>query len=110
MELHSDIWVAALIRRASLGGAFATVARKGEARAGAVLIKLRDPRSGATALYAQALSAAGESVWMRPLEAAGEEEVDAYVARQTRFDPDLWVVEIEDADGIRFLTETVDKG
>ena len=110
MELHSDIWVAALIRRANLGGGFATVARKGEARSGAVLIKLRDPGSGATALYAQALNAAGVSVWMRPLGAQSEADVEAYIARQARFDPDLWVVEIEDADGTRFLTEAVDKG
>ena len=34
MLLSSDLWVSALIRRAELGGAFATVARKGDARAG----------------------------------------------------------------------------
>ena len=35
MLLSTDVWVGALIRRAQLGGAFATVARKGDARAGA---------------------------------------------------------------------------
>ena len=38
MLLSTDIWVGALIRRAELGGAFAMVARKGDARAGAVLV------------------------------------------------------------------------
>ena len=38
MLLSTDVWVGALIRRAELGGAFATVARKGDPRAGAVLV------------------------------------------------------------------------
>ena len=40
--LSSDLWVSALIRRAELGGAFATVARKGDARAGTVIVKVFD--------------------------------------------------------------------
>ncbi|HAJ02574.1 MAG TPA: DUF1491 domain-containing protein, partial [Brevundimonas sp.] len=42
MLLATDVWVGALIRRAQLGGAFATVARHGDARAGAVLVKIYD--------------------------------------------------------------------
>jgi hypothetical protein len=108
VELHSDIWVYALIRRAELGGAFATVARKGDARAGAVLVKTLDRRGGRARLYAQALGADGQPVWMRPLDSLEEADVDAHIERAARFDPDLWVVEIEDADGRRFLTEPVE--
>jgi hypothetical protein len=108
MELHSDIWVYALIRRAELGGAFATVARKGDARSGAVLVKTLDRRSGHTRLYAQAVRRDGEEVWMRPVRSSDEIDVDAYVERAARIDPDLWVVEIEDPDGRRFLTERVE--
>jgi hypothetical protein len=110
VELHSDIWVYALIRRAELGGAFATVARRGDARAGAVLVKTLDRRGGQARLYAQALGAQGEPVWMRPLDSSGEADVDAHIERAVRFDPDLWVVEIEDSDGRRFLTEPVEDG
>ena len=42
MLLSTDLWVSALIRRAELAGAFATVARKGDARAGSV--SCRDPQ------------------------------------------------------------------
>ena len=108
MEIDSDVWVAALIRRVELAGAFATVARKGDARAGAVLIKCLDRRSGATRLYEQAMRGDGETVWMRPVASLAEADVDAYVERARRFDPDLWVVEVEDADGARFLTEPVE--
>jgi hypothetical protein len=108
--LSTDIWVSALIRRAEQGGAFATVARKGDPRAGAVLVRTIDRRSGQVRLYAEATRADGERIWMRPARSEEEADLDAYVERALRVDPDLWVVEIEDADGRRFLTEPVDEG
>ena len=110
MLLSTDVWVGALIRRAQLGGAFATVARKGDARAGAVLIKLYNPLTRRTRLYAQAVRAGGETVWMAPIAATDERELDAYVQRQAGYDPDLWVVEIEDREGRHFLPEPVEGG
>jgi len=110
MILASAVWVAALIRRVELGGAFATVARRGDARAGAVLVKTLDRRSGQARLFAEASRADGERVWMEPNPSHAEADLDAYAARAARIDPDLWVVEIEDADGARFLTEPVDRG
>jgi hypothetical protein len=107
MELHSEVWVGALIRRVELGGAFATVARKGDARSGAVLVKTLAGRGGEARLYAQAFSGEGEEVWMEPVDSRVEADLDAYVERAARIDPDVWVVEIEDADGARFLTEPV---
>ena len=108
MEIHSDVWVYALIRRAELGGAFATIARKGDARGGAVLVKTLDRRGGQTRLYAQALRADGEPVWMRPVGSSDEADIDAFIERAARIDPDIWVVEVEDTDGRRFLTEPVE--
>lgn len=108
MLLSTDIWVAALVRRAEQAGAFATIARKGDARAGAVLVKSYNPRTREARLYAEALRGDGERVWMQPLDTAQEAEVDAYVARAARRDPDLWLVEIEDGEGRTFLTEPVE--
>jgi hypothetical protein len=106
--LSTDVWVGALIRRAELAGAFATVARKGDARAGAVLVKLYNPMTRQARLYAQALRGAGETVWMQPVPAGLESELDAYVQRQAGYDPDIWVVEIEDRQDRHFLTEAVE--
>jgi len=106
--LSTDIWVGALIRRVAQEGAFATVARKGDTRAGAVLIKTCDRRSGVVRLFAEAFGGDGERVWMEPVASVEEAALDAYVERALRVDPDLWVVEIEDADGARFLTERVE--
>ena len=108
MQLSSDLWVYALIRRVQLAGSFATVVRKGDARGGAVLVKTFDSKGRAAGLWAEAVGRDGESVWMRPVERDDEASIDAYIERAARIDPDIWVVEIEDADGRRFLADPTD--
>ena len=108
-RLSTDIWVFGLIRRVELAGSFAMVLRKGDAKAGAVLVKILNRRSGETRLYAEALRGDGERVWMAPASARDEAGIDAYVTRAARIDPDVWVVEVEDADGRHFLLEPVDE-
>jgi len=106
--LSTDIWVGALIRRAEQGGAFAAVLRKGDARAGAVLIKVLDRRAGIARLYAEATRGDGERVWMQPVASEAEADLDAYAERSARIDPDVWVVEIDDREGRHFLVEPVE--
>ena len=110
MQIDTDLWVYALIRRAQLGGAFATIERKGDARGGSVLVKQVNRRDGVTRLFAEATRADGEAVWMQPRNSTDEAELDAYIARALRIDPDLWVVEIDDHDGRHFLVEPVERG
>jgi hypothetical protein len=105
--LSTDIWVAALIRRAELGGAFGAVSRKGDARAGAVLVKAVNRRDNSARLFSEATRGDGERIWMEPVASHDEGELDAYIARQRGYDPDVWVVEIEDRQGRHFITETV---
>lgn len=108
MLLATDIWVGALIRRAEQGGAFAVVARKGDARAGAVLVKVLNRTTGVARLYSEATRMDGEQVWMQPARSDTEADLDRYIERATRIDPDVWVVEIEDREGRHFLTEPVE--
>ena len=108
MLLSSDLWVYALIRRVELAGAFATLVRKGDARGGAILIKTYDRASRQAHVWSEATGPDGETRWMHPIASNLEADVDAYIARAARIDPDIWVVEIEDAQGERFLTEAKD--
>jgi hypothetical protein len=109
MLLSTDIWVSALIRRAEAGGAFAAVIRKGDARAGAVLVKVLNRPQGTARLFAEATRMDGERIWMQPAPSDQEPDLDAYIERAARVDPDVWVVEIDDRQGRHFLTEPVDK-
>ena len=108
MLLASDIWCYALIRRAELGGAFGAVIRRGDARAGTVLVKALNTRDHSARLYAEATRGDGEKVWMQPVSSTDEKDLDAYLERAARVDPDLWVVEIADPRGRHFLTEAVE--
>lgn len=106
-RLKSGFYVKALIRRAELGGASAYVARRGAEEAGALFLKLSRPDGRCTVLC-QARRGEGELVWMKPLGDEGDEAAAAkYFEKQIRFDPDLWIVEIEDRDGRAFVDETI---
>jgi hypothetical protein len=108
MRVTSAIWVSAYVRRCHIEGAFAVVRRRGAAEAGAVFVKL-DRLDGTVALFAPAPQSMIEETegLDRQFEqvAAGEssEAIDARLARELRFDPDLWTVEVEDRQGRHFL-------
>lgn len=106
-ELRTELWASALVRRAQAAGAFATVARRGDRDAGAVLVKV-SPAIGRARLYAPARDGQGARIWLDlsagPLGEM-EADVDAYAARRAAGDPDLWVIEIEDRAGRTLLDE-----
>ncbi|MBN8552249.1 MAG: DUF1491 family protein [Caulobacterales bacterium] len=108
MLIATDVWVSALIRRAQMAGAAAVVVRKGDARAGAVLVKAYNTVDRSARLYAETIGLDGDRLWIEPHPEAPEFELDAYAARQADYDPDLWLVEIEDRQGRHFLVEDVD--
>lgn len=107
MLLNSDLWVGALIRRAQLEGAAATVVRKGDARAGTVIVKAYNTSTREARVFSEAFGPDGDRLWIQPVQGA-ESDIDAYIERQRGYDPDIWVVEIEDRQGRDFLTERVE--
>lgn len=107
MLLSTDVWVAALIRRAELAGASAVVVKRGDARAGSVIVKAYDSSTRRARLYSEAFGPDGDRLWMQPVTSDSESELDAYTDRQRGYDPDLWIVEIEDKEGRHFITEKV---
>lgn len=104
--LKTSIWASALIRRAEVGGAYAMLLQKGDADAGAALIKVCTLDGQAT-LYRPIRNMSGERVWL-PKGPLAEFEIDEVVASRKKTDPDLWVIEIEDKQGRHFLTEPVE--
>lgn len=108
MRLKSEIWVKAYIRRCSSSGAPAVVVRRGQRDGGAVFIKV-NMLNGTVCLYGPAPAgldpSASDRMWVRCLGVDGVQEADAdgYLQRQLGFDPDIWIVEVEDAEGRHFL-------
>jgi GMP synthase (glutamine-hydrolysing) len=92
--------VQAMLRTCQTHGIAATVARTGDADAGAVLVKQNLMGDGFRVL-AQIRSADGAAGWLRGTgqEAVAEAAADAYIARQVARDSDVWVLEIEDRAG-----------
>jgi hypothetical protein len=106
-RLKAGIFVRALIRRAEVAGAQAYVARKGAEEAGAIFIKIAR-LDGTCLVLDQARRGEGELVWVKPLgDSADEARAKAFFEKQIRFDPDLWIVEIEDREGRTFVDEPV---
>lgn len=102
-RLKTHIRVAAHLRRVEAAGVFATIARRGDPDAGAVAVKVYMGERRAR-LFIQSRDLEGAFVWREPFEDdPSEEKIDAFLAKETKIDPDLWIVEIEDRDGRAFL-------
>jgi hypothetical protein len=97
-RVKAGLWVSMALRLGNADGRFGAVLRKGDPDAGGVLVMLRG-REGLSVL-SQARSADGELVWMRATgpTPVDQEAADAYVARQVKYDSDLWVLEFEAPD------------
>jgi hypothetical protein len=114
MRLKSAIWVAAYVRRCHIEGAFAAVRRRGAEEAGAIFVKL-NRLDGTAELFAPAPQSAFDQA--RPTDRlfsryfgeqpAPEVKVEERLARELRFDPDVWIVEVEDRAGRNFLDQIV---
>ncbi|MEO5375088.1 MAG: DUF1491 family protein [Alphaproteobacteria bacterium] len=99
-RLKTELWVKAHLRQCSAQAIPAVVARRGEADAGAVVVKINRLELGCLVLT-QARDVAGRPCWLAALDGAlvPEAQADAYIARSVTRDPDLWVIEIEDREG-----------
>jgi hypothetical protein len=100
MRLRSDIYVSALVRRVFSLGGFAAVEHKGAEEAGAIFIRQRS-REGLETLYAPAPQNFfdeeddGQRKFEIRLVRAEPDAVRQALERELRFDPDLWLVELE---------------
>ena len=110
MRLKSALWVAAYLRRCQVEGAFAVVRRRGAEEAGAIFVRI-SRLDGTSDLFGPAPqsvldSSRGADRAFTPSLAkqpAPDAAVDAYLAREMKFDSDVWIVEVEEPAGRNFL-------
>jgi hypothetical protein len=95
-RIATHMLVSAFIRRAAADGDFATVLRKGDPFAGALLLLGRS-RGHNLALYEQFPTLEGSRNWqpVSPQAIESEEKLEDYLDRRVQRDPDLWVLELD---------------
>lgn len=108
MRIATDLRAASILRRCAASGAAGYVVRRGDGERGALFVKI-STLDGRATLFGPAPASfedsGGERGMVPHLDPSGapEDEVDAYLRQQAEYDPDLWVIEIEDRQGRNFI-------
>ena len=108
MRLKSEIWVSAFLRRWQTQGVYGAVIHKGAAEAGAIYV-IVNHLDGKFHFFGPAPGPShdeeGERRWSEVVSYPVSQEVlTQRVERAKSFDPDIWIVEIEDRTGTAGLT------
>lgn len=101
-RLTARFWVDAYLARLGLENIPAFVVAHGDDTGGAVLVKLATLDGQAQVFQRSFDLESGARKWME-LASGAERDVDELIARQRGFDPDLWVIEVEDRAGRHLL-------
>ncbi|MGZ8997380.1 MAG: DUF1491 family protein [Allosphingosinicella sp.] len=108
-RLATSVLVGGLVRKAETEGGFAAVLAKGDPTAGSLIVVLIE-RGTAQLILERILQPDGTYKWhsvgAQPTEdITKNNDVPAFVARRRRFDPDLWVLELDIPSAERFAAE-----
>ncbi|MBB3764804.1 DUF1491 family protein [Sphingomicrobium lutaoense] len=108
-RLAAHLEAAGLMARAREAGGFATVLQKGDAERGSIVLMIAEKGRHYGCLE-RMLSPSGRYEWTRsgPDGEAELAEIQDFVAKKRRFDPDLWLIELDIADAERFVAETTE--
>ena len=105
MRLSSEFWVSAYMRQCQTHGDFAALSKRGASHGGAVFIVI-NRLDGTNDLYGPAPQSlldeehdVNDRVFYKLLSAATQEDLEAQLSKEQRFDPDLWVLERESRTG-----------
>lgn len=108
-DLPTDLRISAQIRIAAKSGIPMVVVQKGDPSSGTIFLKIN--RLDGTAEILSQVRLDGTLAWMSTSDGAPlpEPEADAYLAQQADFDPDLWIIEVEDRQGRHWFPEKIMK-
>ena len=103
-KLTSRFWVDAYLMRLRMFDIPAFVVAHGDDTGGAVLVKL-STLDGEAVLFQRSFDLmTGERNWSE-LASGANRDVDVSIDRQKSFDPDVWVIEVEDWSGRHLLDQ-----
>jgi hypothetical protein len=105
-RLDTQLLVSALLRRVDGAGGFATVLQKGDRLSGIILVQLLE-RGRFHGLLERMTDLNGQQK-MVPCGPKNDDqgiEISDYISKRKRVDPDLWLIELDIAEGERFADE-----
>jgi hypothetical protein len=105
-RLPASVEAAGLIRRAEADGDFATIIKKGDPDRGAILLLVSSRGRHVACLERMPTLDGYQWANVGPSESAGSSEIRDFLAKRTRFDADLWAIELDIAEPERFIAET----
>lgn len=106
-RLKAGIFVRALLRRAQVEGASGFIVRSGAEEAGSIILIVAR-LDGTVLVLNQVRDAKGGLAWSQALGGWSDEaRASTWCEKQVKFDPDLWIVEIEDTRGRAFVDEPI---
>jgi len=109
-RLATSVLVGALLRRAQDEGGFGAVLAKGDPMAGAIAVILAE-RGRRACFLERLLQPDGAYAWQSARQEVEEEAgFAAFLERRRRFDPDLWIVELDVPSAERFAAEMNESG
>jgi hypothetical protein len=100
MRVTTDFWASALTRRVFGQGGFAVILKRGATEAGAVFVTVLS-RMGQVTLYGPASQSAYDTakpddrLFTVLIDAGDPAAVEARLQKEQRFDPDIWIIELE---------------
>lgn len=108
-RIISELWVHALLRQCQSVGLMAFQLARGDKERGSVIIKVSD-LSGKAYCLQQSLDFDGNRIWRRsPVSGPGDEkDIDQKIQKERGFDPDIWVIEIEDPNSLYDHSEPIE--
>ena len=98
-RLKSSIWIQAQIRICSISNLSAYVMKRGDPDAGAIFLHL-NKLNGNNLVYNQIRTISGQIAWSQSGRSTtlDDREAHDYLEKQKKYDPDLWILEIEDPE------------
>ncbi|MCT2401293.1 DUF1491 family protein [Novosphingobium mangrovi (ex Huang et al. 2023)] len=106
-RLPAHLEVSGLIRSVEAAGGFAAVLSKGERDAGTIMVVIAENGANARA-YERMPQLDGTRDWScsKKQDPENKSEFSEYLERRGNQDPDLWIVELDVANGERFIGQS----
>ena len=103
VRITAEIWIAAYRASLERQGIPIYINKAGDKSAGAILVKV-STTGGHASLYHRVPNMNGQRFWTI-FDTNTQEVINETINKQCSFDPDLWVLEIEDPKGRHLLDE-----